>query len=90
MIMAPYKQGPWSDSSVHGSEVSGLQGPLEDNPWKETLAKCPMLISKSVPRTTHRSDWRSSKSLWHTCTMPFHTTLFPKTTKDQCESCWII
>jgi hypothetical protein len=22
--------------------------------------------------------------------MPFYTTLFPKTTKDQCESCWII
>lgn len=39
---------------------------------------------------SYLSDWQSSKSLWHTCTMPFYTTLFPKTTKHQCESCWII
>jgi len=37
-IRVPYKQGPWSDSSVHGSEVSGLQGPLEGNAGKVSNA----------------------------------------------------
>jgi len=47
MIRVPYKQGSWSDSTVHGSEVAGLQGPLDDNSWKGMLAKRPTFISRS-------------------------------------------
>lgn len=84
-IRVPYKQGPWSHSSVHGSEVLGLQEPLEGNAGS---VQCSYL--SQVKNNTQKWLPNLKNSLWHTCTMPFYTTLFPKTTKDQCESCWII
>jgi len=87
MIIVPYKQGPRSDSSALCSEVSGLQGSLEDNPWKGMLAKCPMLISTSgQEQHTELNDESQKQSMTHM----YHAILyhlFPNTTKDQCESC---
>jgi hypothetical protein len=87
MITEPYKQGPCSDCSVHGSESSRDLGPLEDNPWKRMLAKCPVLISRSgQEQHTEVTD----ESLKESVTHMYHAILYHlvyKTTKDQCESC---
>jgi hypothetical protein len=78
-IRVSYKQGPWSDSSVHGSKVSWLHGPLEDNPRKGMLAKCPMFISKSgQEQHTEVTDKSQKQSMTHM----YHAILYHLVSKN--------
>jgi hypothetical protein len=78
-IRVSYKQGPWSDSNVHGSEVWGLHRPVEDNPQKEMLAKCPMFISKSgQEQHTEVADESQKQSKTHM----YHAILYHLVSKN--------